>query len=89
MSHEDSSLTQEVAYNASKAVARSLIMLDSLPGSLSRATQLLRSLAEEHDQERPGGVFSGIDSEDEDTQGRDRSPPQTMRSYEQQWSSPM
>ena len=45
-------LTQQVAYKASEAVARALLELE-LPGSLSHATALLRSVAE---QERRGGV---------------------------------
>ena len=45
-------LTQQVAYKASEAVARALLELE-LPGSLSHATTLLRSVAE---QERRGGV---------------------------------
>ena len=63
------SLTTQVAFRASEAVARALIDLD-LPGPLADATALLRSLAEEHDEEHEEDhppIFSGVgDGEDEE-----------------------
>ena len=46
---ERAPLTAHIAYKASEAVARALLELE-LPGSLARATALLRSVAEEQEQ---------------------------------------
>ena len=61
-------LSQQLAFKASKAVARALIELD-LPGPLSKATALLRTLAEQDDRnagEDGPSVFSGVESDEEE-----------------------